>query len=98
LLSKDHSLVASWLVQAEEVLPGLHAHLQDITVIDWNSCDMSRGGFSCWPAGHQMAVRPRLGQSHGRLHFAGEHTAAWSGFIEGALESAERVVEEITDV
>ena len=30
----------------------------------------------------------------GRIHFAGEHTALWSGFIEGALESAERVISE----
>lgn len=33
---------------------------------------------------------------HGRLHFAGSWTAHWHGFMEGALESAERVVEEIT--
>jgi monoamine oxidase len=29
------------------------------------------------------------------VHFAGEHTAIWTGFIEGALESAERVVGEV---
>ncbi|MFO0370474.1 MAG: FAD-dependent oxidoreductase [Armatimonadota bacterium] len=32
----------------------------------------------------------------GRIHFAGEATAAWFGFIEGALESAERVAKELT--
>ena len=31
----------------------------------------------------------------GSIHFAGEHTALWSGFIEGALESAERATKEI---
>jgi monoamine oxidase len=30
-----------------------------------------------------------------QIHFAGEHTADWIGFVEGALESAERVVAEV---
>jgi monoamine oxidase len=30
-----------------------------------------------------------------RVHFAGEHTSLWIAWMNGALESAERVVEEI---
>jgi monoamine oxidase len=30
-----------------------------------------------------------------RIFFAGEHTSSWVGFLEGALESAERVVREV---
>jgi monoamine oxidase len=29
------------------------------------------------------------------VHFAGEHTSLWIAWMNGALESAERVVEEI---
>ena len=36
-----------------------------------------------------------LGQPEGRIHFAGEHTSAWTGWMQGALESARRVVREI---
>ncbi|WP_425290030.1 FAD-dependent oxidoreductase [Shewanella algae] len=32
-----------------------------------------------------------------RVHFAGEHTALYQGFIEGALESAERAAAEVLD-
>jgi monoamine oxidase len=36
-----------------------------------------------------------LGKPEGRIHFAGEHTSAWTGRMQGALDSARRVVREI---
>jgi hypothetical protein len=47
--------------------------------------------------------RPRLvGRREGGcvanvLHFAGEHTSLWIAWMNGALESAERVTQEILD-
>ena len=34
-------------------------------------------------------------QVEGRVYFAGEHTSLWIAWMNGALESAERVVAEI---
>lgn len=31
----------------------------------------------------------------GRIHFAGEHTSAWAGWMEGALDSGRRAAKEI---
>jgi monoamine oxidase len=31
----------------------------------------------------------------GRIHFAGEHTSLWSGWMQGAIESGKRAAEEI---
>jgi len=31
----------------------------------------------------------------GRVHFAGEHTSPWSGWMEGALESGLRAAREV---
>ena len=31
----------------------------------------------------------------GRVHFAGEHTSAWAGWMEGAIDSGQRAAEEI---
>jgi monoamine oxidase len=50
-------------------------------------------------------LRTGLGPRHlteaarpvGSMHFAGTWTAGWHGFLEGALESAERVVDEIIE-
>lgn len=32
-----------------------------------------------------------------RVHFAGEHTSIWAGWMQGAIESAKRTVQEIVD-
>jgi len=34
-------------------------------------------------------------RAEGRLHFAGEHTSVWPGWMNGALESAQRVTMEV---
>ena len=36
-----------------------------------------------------------LRRAHGPLRLAGEHTATWTGYMEGALESGDRVAAEI---
>jgi monoamine oxidase len=43
----------------------------------------------------QIGFIETLGKPEGRIHFAGEHTSAWTGWMQGALESARRVVREI---
>jgi monoamine oxidase len=36
-----------------------------------------------------------MARPEGRVHFAGEHLSPWTGWMEGALFSGERVAEEI---
>lgn len=62
-------------------------------VAAWPTDPWALGGFSF--AGLGAPPGPGWATPHGRTHFAGEHTAAWSGFLEGALESAERVAREV---
>jgi monoamine oxidase len=45
--------------------------------------------------GYVVNHRRFIAAPAGRIHFAGEHTASWTGFMEGALESAERVTKEV---
>jgi monoamine oxidase len=42
-----------------------------------------------------LAAADTLAAVDGRIHFAGEHTSPWTGWMQGALESARRVVAEI---
>ena len=64
---------------------------------NWQSDPFSRGAFSHLAPGYVLEHMEFIGKPEGRIHFAGEHTASWIGFIEGALESAERVVPEVLD-
>lgn len=36
-------------------------------------------------------------RTEGRVHFAGEHTSAWAGWMEGGLESGKRAAREISE-
>lgn len=64
-------------------------------VHDWTRDEFSFGGFSHLGPGYVLEHMENIAPPEGRVHFAGEHSALWTGFIEGALESAERVRDEI---
>jgi len=40
-------------------------------------------------------LMPVLASAENGLHFAGEHTSIWTGWMEGALESGERTAREV---
>jgi len=52
------------------------------------------GAFALHTPG-QIGFIDTLGQREGRIHFAGEHTSVYTGWMQGALESARRVTQEI---
>lgn len=64
-------------------------------VHDWIRDPFAQGAFSHLAPGYVTEHMENIAPPEGRIHFAGEHTGAWTGFIEGALESAERVVQEL---
>jgi monoamine oxidase len=46
--------------------------------------------------GFTPRLRPLIGASHGRILFAGEHTSeSWQGFMNGAVESGLKAVDEL---
>jgi monoamine oxidase len=61
----------------------------------WQNDPWVKGAWGYFAPGEQdmfpIAKRPE-----GRIHFCGEHTSAWSGWMQGAFESAHRVVNELT--
>jgi len=40
-------------------------------------------------------MMPQLASAEDGLHFAGEHTSVWTGWMEGAFESGERTAREV---
>ena len=55
----------------------------------------TRGAFSVFYPGQMSHWTNTIVRPEGRVHFAGEHTAAHSGWIEGALWSGDHVSQEI---
>lgn len=64
---------------------------------DWIADPWSEGCYVGLPAPGALTELGRaLRARHGRVHFAGTETAeAWTGYIEGALQSGEYVAQEV---
>jgi monoamine oxidase len=60
----------------------------------WKEDPWAKGAWTDFLPGQwwmtEVARRPE-----GRVHFAGEHTSVWAGWMQGAIESAQRAAEEI---
>jgi monoamine oxidase len=63
----------------------------------WHEDEWARGAFAYFEPGQMATLLPIAQQPEGRIHFAGEHTSAWHGWMNGALESGNRAAEEIND-
>ncbi len=61
----------------------------------WGDDPYTGGAYPLFQADERTTIKNLFPLPHGRVHFAGEHTARRYGFMEGAVESGARVVEEI---
>jgi monoamine oxidase len=61
----------------------------------WDDDPWARGGYSWFKPGQVLGLAKDLAAPEGRVHFAGEHVSALPQWLEGAVESALRVVDEI---
>lgn len=64
---------------------------------NWLAESWSRGCYAgIMGPGVMTRYAPSLALPHGRIHWAGTETATeWMGYIEGALQSAERAADEV---
>lgn len=64
----------------------------------WNAEEWTRGSYAFFAPGQMTTTREWLSRPVGRLHFAGEHTAVWQGYMNGAVESGFRVAKEVEQI
>ncbi|MBL8088160.1 MAG: FAD-dependent oxidoreductase [Chthonomonas sp.] len=89
--------VGTVLGELDALCPGLRAQWLSGELHDWVGDPWAQGAFSHLAPEYVLGGMEWMGTADGRIHFAGEHTGTWIGFIEGALESAERVAKEVLD-
>jgi monoamine oxidase len=83
------------LRESAAFLPQLPASVEASYVKVWSEDPWQLGAFAA-PRPHQFHwVWPAGGRAEGRVHFGGEHTSVWIGYMNGALESGERCAREI---
>jgi monoamine oxidase len=83
------------LRQVQVLFPELEAEFVSGVSKCWDEDPFARGAYPYFEPGELTRMLPYLTTPEGRIHFAGEHTSPRTAWIEGALESAERALEEI---
>jgi monoamine oxidase len=86
------------LFELSKLFPEASKHFVRGWVHDWVRDPYAQGAFTHLAPGYVLEHMEHIRPPESRVHFAGEHTATWTGFIEGAIESAERVVIEILGI
>lgn len=81
--------------QQMQKIYGTKKGYQITKLVSWQQDPFSGGAYATWRPGEITRYANHLAQPHGRLHFAGEHTAQFFQGMEGALESGERAAQEI---
>jgi monoamine oxidase len=83
--------------QSSRIFPELRSQFEGGTSISWSTDPWAKGAYAWFKPGQLALLPPRADQAEGRVHFAGDHTSALPGWMQGALASAQRVVQEILD-
>ena len=84
-----------WRAALERLRPELALGDGAVLTRWWDDahCD---GAYSCHPPGWSRSDDAEVAAPHGRIHLAGEHTAAeFCGTMEGALRSGSRAAREV---
>ena len=85
-----------FLSQVDKIYPGARAAYTNQAVRQhWPSSPFVGGSYTCYKRGQVCAFADNISAPAGNIHFAGEHTSEASGFMEGGVESGERVAKEI---
>lgn len=82
----------------DSIFPGAKQSFVTGAIHDWVADELTGGGIAYLPPRYMAHHLSNIPLKHGRVVFAGEHTSTWMGFIEGALESAERAALEILSI
>jgi monoamine oxidase len=90
----EEERVSAAFDQARQIFPEFAQSFEGGQSKCWGLDRWQRGSFALHTPG-QIGFIATLAQAEGRIHFAGEHTSAWTGWMQGALESARRTVREI---
>ena len=61
----------------------------------WSAEERFGGSYAVYRPGQVTSFWEILRRRCGRIWLAGEHAATWTGYLEGAVESGERVAGEI---
>jgi monoamine oxidase len=88
----------AWVMKiVEKAYPGLRKNFEVGATKCWDLDQWARGGYAWYRPGQMTSLLPHVARPEGRVHFAGEHASSLFGWMQGALESGNRVAQEINN-
>ena len=91
----DEARVQVAIGEIEKVFPGSPDLIEHTATVAWPNDPFTRGSYMALAPGQVTAHWQTLFEPAGRLFFAGEHATHIQGYMEGAVESGQRVAASI---
>lgn len=93
-----HDRVRAALRRMEGPYPGSGTHFVSGVSKCWDEDPWAKGAYAWFRPGEMSSLMPHIARPEGRIHFAGDHTSAMPGWIDGAIQSGERAAREVAGV
>ncbi|TDF92784.1 flavin monoamine oxidase family protein [Paenibacillus piri] len=81
--------------EIKQVLPELSYNYEGAAVFSWDHNPYSRGAYAWYRPKQMIRMIPTLSAQQDSIYFAGDDTSLFPGWIEGAISSALRTVNQI---
>jgi monoamine oxidase len=94
----DSERVATVAAELERLFPEARGLLESAQTIAWPNEPYTLGAYAAYAPGDLTKYWQALFRPAGRLYFAGEHASVYQGYMEGAVESGQRVAREIIEI
>jgi monoamine oxidase len=91
----DEERIQVAVAEIEKLFPGSSELIEHTATVAWPNEPYTRGSYAAFAPGEVTAHWKTLFEPTGRLFFAGEHATPIQGFMEGAVESGQRVAANI---
>jgi monoamine oxidase len=87
--------VTATFAGVKTLFPSLPNYFEGGASKTWDDDEWNRGAYAWFKPGEMKSLEPHIATAEGRIHFAGEHSSETPGWMQGALESGNRVAREI---
>ena len=94
----DMERLALVIHHLKKVFPELEQQYEGGMTWSWDTAPWARGAGAWYAVGQMRGIYPHVATREGRIHFAGEHTSPWPGWVQGALYSGQRVAREVSEL
>lgn len=93
----EEQRISFTLGQMEKVYPAIRKNFEGGASVCWDEDGWARGAYAWFKPGQMRDLLPEIARAEGRIHFAGEHTSSWPGWMQGAFQSGHRAAREIVE-